>query len=320
MAAAAAVEKNISKEGYLHRFTNRQGISGWQKLYYVLYKPTRKNEGRLDWHETQEAFIEKPAVRCGLFLEEITRIERLTIGPEEDALPSPVAAAAFAIRIHMTRTTEPQVLKCSNEEMLVEWLEALERTAAEAAKTRNVRSRNKKSKDDGLLYTPHQIPVRSYWEVELEQTASATRQNLKGIYKLVLSKRHINLINCDESVTVITWLYSQVRRFGLSNGTFMIEGGQRSEQGEGLFIFKNCDGRQLFEAVQERICQLKKSLCISQSFPPPSHKKPHQSEENGTVTLEIEPINLDASPATASLVYHEMKRILRRRRSCAVDV
>lgn len=60
--------------------------------------------------------------------------------------------------------------------------------------------------------------------------------------------------------------YSHVRRFGYSDRTFTIEGGQRSGPGEGLFILKNCEGRALFNEVQEKIRLLRQS-CLEGQYP-----------------------------------------------------
>lgn len=50
-----------------------------------------------------------------------------------------------------------------------------------------------------------------------------------------------------------------MRRFGYSDRSFSIEGGQRSGSGRGLFILKTSDGQKLFEDVQLRIRTLKSS-------------------------------------------------------------
>lgn len=54
-------------------------------------------------------------------------------------------------------------------------------------------------------------------------------------------------------------LCSHVRRFGYSDRSFSIEGGQRSGSGQGLFILKTPDGQRLFEDIQLRIRSLKSS-------------------------------------------------------------
>lgn len=77
-----------------------------------------------------------------------------------------------------------------------------------------------------------------------------------------------------------------MRRFGYSDRTFTIEGGQRSGPGEGLFILKNCEGHALFIEVQEKIRLLREPFDDGQS---PKSPAVGDSSRNGPSLLGAPP-------------------------------
>lgn len=91
---------------------------------------------------------------------------------------------------------------------------------------------------------------------------------------------------------------SHVRRFGYSDRTFTIEGGQRSGPGEGLFILKNCEGHALFSEVQEKI-RLLKQPC--DEGPSPSSPVAGACSRNGAPPTEKHGNDRDMLSSTALL-------------------
>lgn len=146
-------------------------------MYFVLYGSSSKNEARLDWFDSRRCSESNSGLRNGIFLEEISRVERLlcppstaaaaaaeddddggsTCGRQRQSQPPPGPVRTLAL--YPLRQTKPIVLRCDDEDSVDEWVRQLEAAlkttkAPSEGKTKDSLRENGGGDDAEPIYTP----------------------------------------------------------------------------------------------------------------------------------------------------------------------
>lgn len=108
----------------------------------------------MDWYESLESSVSNPGLRSGIFLEEITRVERIGYQSKMEHMYGPSAFYLFGI--YTCRKEEPYVMKCADAGMLNDWLKQLSKLLRDVRQLK--RTDRKKAKIAETVYTMHNTP------------------------------------------------------------------------------------------------------------------------------------------------------------------
>ena len=98
------------------------------------------------------------------------------------------------------------------------------------------------------------------YRVTLEQTETAKRLNLTGVYNLEISPRGISLIASSTETTIAVWQYKQIKSYAKSKEQLTLHFGRSSSTGPGKLTFHSTCTREMFGVLHRNIKKLRTAM------------------------------------------------------------
>ncbi|XP_051939148.1 docking protein 2 isoform X2 [Hippocampus zosterae] len=251
------MDEDVKKEGNVYLQHHRFGKK-WKSMWCVLFRESSSSISRLELWEIKDGGSGEKKQRSGRKHTKVIRLSDLVrVSTNVQVEACPADSAPFLLE-----TVDKVVVLAARADHVNEWATTLCQLAFpvswEESKSREQqqkqderRGKDQEGMEDNALYSSTTDPGRDF-RVHVRRTASSERCSLKGDGVLRASVDALHLLD-SQGVTLMSWPYRFLRRFGRDKSCFSVEAGRRSASGEGNFEFDTKEGHSLFQAVETAI-------------------------------------------------------------------
>ncbi|XP_061527192.1 docking protein 2-like [Phycodurus eques] len=252
---AARMDEDVKKEGHVflqhHRFGKK-----WKSMWCVLFRESSFSISRLELREVKDGGGGEKKHRSGGKHTKVIRLSDLVrVSADVYAEACPADCAPFLLE-----TVDKVLVLAARADHVSHWTTTLCQLAfpvswEEPSKSRKQQLEQEQGKEEGIqdnaLYASTTATGRDF-RVCVRGTTSSERCRLKGDGVLRAGEDALYLLD-SQGVTLMSWPYRFLRRFGRDKSCFSVEAGRRCASGEGNFEFCTKEGHFLFQAVEAAI-------------------------------------------------------------------
>ncbi|XP_077393655.1 docking protein 2 [Festucalex cinctus] len=264
------MDEDVKKEGNVYLQHHRFGKK-WKSMWCVLFRESSSSISRLELWEIKDGGSGEKKQRSGRKHTKVIRLSDLVrVSTDIHVETCPADSAPFLLE-----TVDKVLVLAARADHVDDWTTTLCQLAfpvswEEPSKSREQQQqkqeqgKEQEGMEDNALYSTTTNTGRDF-QVHVRSTASSERCSLKGDGILRASVDALHLLD-NQGVTLMSWPYRFLRRFGRDKSCFSVEAGRRCASGEGNFEFDTREGYTLFQAVEAAI-SIQRALQTSGGVP-----------------------------------------------------
>ncbi|XP_061624921.1 docking protein 2-like [Phyllopteryx taeniolatus] len=271
------MDEDVKKEGHVflqhHRFGKK-----WKSMWCALFRESSFSISRLELWEIKDGGSGEKKQRSGGKHTKVIRLSDLVrVSADVYAEACPADCAPFLLE-----TVDKVLVLAARADHVSHWTTALCQLAfpvswEEPSKSRKQQLKQEQEEEeeeggiqDNALYSGAAAAATGRdFQVCVRGTTSSERCRLKGDGVLRAGEDALCLLD-SQGVTLMSWPYRFLRRFGRDKSCFSVEAGRRCASGEGNFEFCTKEGHFLFQAVEAAI-SLQRARQTSEGAPVGHH-------------------------------------------------
>ncbi|XP_077435479.1 docking protein 2 isoform X2 [Vanacampus margaritifer] len=223
-------------------------------MWCVLFRESSSSISRLELWEIKDGGSGEKKQRSGRKHTKVIRLSDLVrVSTDIHVETCPADSAPFLLE-----TVDKVLVLAARADHVSDWTTTLCQLAfpvswEEPSKSREQGKEHEGMEDNALYSTTTKTGTNWHdFQVHVRSTASSERCGLKGDCILRASVDALHLLD-SQGVTLMSWPYRFLRRFGRDKSCFSVEAGRRCASGDGNFEFDTKEGHTLFQAVEAAI-------------------------------------------------------------------
>ncbi|XP_077457225.1 docking protein 2-like [Stigmatopora argus] len=297
------MDVDVKKEGNVYLQQHRFGKK-WKSMWCVLFRESSSSISRLElWEIKDGGDCSKKKQRAGHKNIKVIRLSDLVrVSTDVRVEACPADSTPFLLE-----TVDKVVVLAAHAEHVADWTTTLCQLAFPVSwEEQQKQWLEQEGMKDNALYsstTTTKTTAGGDFQVRVRPTRWSEQCGLHGNVVLRASVDALHLLDA-RGVTLLSWPYKFLRRYGRDKTSFAVEAGRRCVSGEGNFEFDTKEGHALFRVVEAAIGlqRTRRDPSRKVNLPPlPAMPHGHHGPSAAQVAAGFGDLALDAAYSKLSL-------------------